>query len=605
MAKGQVEIIIVLAIVIVAVVAILLASQSPPEGQPATQEGRAVRNSLTRLISAGAQDSLRRLSLYGGYAEPQQPAVAFLGDGVNYWQRGGQVTVPAAQRTFTQLTDDFINANKESYLAGLGGDIQAGEARVQADIRPSTIDLTVTLPARVNEEQLSPVYRISIPSKFGDILSFAAAYSEAQSRDRYLEYYTLASMLMSPIAQGEQTTPLFISLSACGDAVMKTWFDLKAAAEERLQTTLAHTYLPGQVPLNIGDVTSYPKYALPEFDSNRFEDLEVTFHLPDDFQLTPGSFQVSPDPVVAFAQPIPLTGECASDPIYVKYFLNLPVIVRAKDPLTGNVFQFAQQFYIKDNAPGRWEDAALYEQDLQALICADTACFADVAVSSLSGAPVAGATVAFMGCSLGLTDSQGRFQGTAPCGLGPLQVYKTGFSLYSRGFSSDTLQQAQALTVPAHLSTTVNVYKVNVLPVGDTYQVTNIEPLPPGNKAMLTVAQDRSYTFFFDAVGQLQNVPAGGMGFLAAVMNREATQAWGQVELPVTIPEGTAMLHVYIPYSDEFNVLSQSGDHEAVTQLGLAYTELMEQCGIGPVTTTPVDRNKGIGCIKTKAEVQP
>jgi len=526
MRKGQVEIIVILAVVIVAVVAILLATQTPSDVEPVSQEGRSVRNSLTNLITTAAGESLRTLSLYGGYDSPQPNSVQFLDDSVTYWQEDGDVTVPQAKQSFVRLTEKFINENKDSYVSGIGADIVVGEATVTATFLDSKIDLSVVLPSSMNDQPLPSTYAISIPTKFGDILEFSEDFSLAETRDRYLEYNTIASLLMSPIENGQHTTPLFISLTNCGDFVFKSWSDIKSAAEERVKVTLGHTYMPGKVPLNIGETTSFPKYTIPQFNGKRFEDIEVSFHLPDDFELTQPSFQFSPNPIIALASPVPMTSVCVSDPILINYFFNFPTIVRVKDPLTGNVFQFANKVFIKDNAPGDWSELTGYEQELQTRICSDPQCPLNLQVNSLNGAPVEGADVSFMGCQVGITSPSGSLQTAIPCGIGPLQIYSSGYEAYSETFSSESLNPA-TVTVPQMLNTKVFFYEVNIKDFDEQYWITGtdaIRPIPPDKKAVLTLAQSinlDSYSLLFDAVGTLNQVPAGEYAVLGALSSED------------------------------------------------------------------------------------
>jgi len=600
MRKGQVEIIAVLAVIIIAVVAIIYAAAPSIMPDPVSQEGKSLKDTLSGLVSKAADESIRKLSLYGGYTEAQIGGAAFLGDSVTYWQRGGKVSVPQAKHNFVSATEDFINQNKEAFVSGFT-DVTVGEATVVANFFDSKIDLTVSIPATLKGQPQPSTYSVTVPTKFGEILQFAEDFSNSQSRERYLEYFTLSTALLSPIENGEHTTPFFIALTGCGESVFKTWSDLKPAMENRISVTLGHTYMPGKAPLGVAEFTSYPKYAVPQLNGNRYSDIDVSFHLPDDFELSPSSFQFSPNPIIAVASPVQMTSVCVSDPIYVNYFLNFPVIVRAKDPITGNLFQFAHQVFIKDNEPGEWTDSSIYDQDVQALICSSLQCSLDLQVTSLSGEAVTGADVSFMGCPVGHTDSSGRLQGAVPCGIGPIQVLKSGYMVSSEQFSSDEFITQQQVTVPKMLNSDLFFYQVTVDDSGTSYTIKDIQPIPQDRKVMLTLSNpgQQGTRQMFDASGKLSYVPAGQLGVSATLTEENLQVAFGQILKLTTIPEDTGEIHIYVPY----NILFSSLDAEAATSKAFDFTNLMEACGINPVAASPVNIDDVVPCVKGYDEV--
>ncbi len=599
MRKGQAEIIAILGIMIVAVVAILLATQQPSSTQPVTREQQSIRDSLENLIRSGAHETMRALGTNGGYEEPAGEII-FLGKQVPYWQKSGQSQVPPTKENFVRMLEEFINENKDSFVSGLSGEIELGRASVEADFLENKAIIKVNLPATLNNNPVNPIYDVEILTRFGDIMDFAEEFTTAQSGDRYLEYFILASMFSSPIENGAHTTPFFFALTRCGEFVFRTWDDIKPEAEDRIAVTLAHTYMPGKAPFNVGDITSYSKYIIPQFNGNTHSGIEVSFHLPDGFELEPGSFYFTPNPISAVAKPIPMTGVCVSDPVYVNYYMRFPVVVRAKDPLTGNSFHFAHEVFINGNSPGEWTQEAVRAQELQALLCADTKCSSSISVTDLSGSPVEGASVYFLGCQIGKTDSSGSLRAPIPCGRGSLQVIKPGHEIYSQTLAPTELGSFQT-TVPRTLNAKVNFYQVNLLDYSSTYEIDSIETLPPGKKVMLTLRSftGKPYSFVFDGSGILTQVPAGEYSLLAVLMDDEFRQAFGQVELLYDFSEDLEELNVYVPTNYQFSQLSQAEDLEELTDKGFAFTEMMEQCGIGPVSEAPVDDDETIPCIRS------
>lgn len=600
MRKGQAEFIAVLGVIIIAVIAILFAFQGPSLPAPVSLEGGAVRGSLENLIRSGADETIRILSTNGGYSDP--PAgVLFLNKEVPYWQRNGAITIPPVKETFAQMLEDFINENKDSFVAGLSGDITVGEASVAANFLDNKILLTVDLPTTLNGNPLPRKYDVEILTTFGEILDFAETFTEEQTKNRYLEYFILASMLASPIEDGIPVTPFLVSLTNCGEFVFRSWNDLKPQVEDRVAVTLAHTYMPEKAPYNVGETTPFPKYLIPRFNGKPYTDLDISFHLRDDFALDFQSFQFTPNPIIAIATPIPLTAVCASDQIYVQYSLSIPVIVRAKDPLTGHVFQFAHQLFIKDNEPPAW--GAIYEQDIQAAICSDTQCSADIQVSSLTG-PVVGAEVSFMGCFLGETDATGRLQSPIHCGLGPLEIIHPNYELFVEMQNYEEMASKQVV-VPKMLDISLHFYQANVQDFASTYTVDDIQLLPPNRRVMLTLrsATDKAYIRVFDsAVGQLTQVPAGTYSVTAVLADEELQQSFGQIQTIHTFPENLESLHLYLPYNFQFSQLNSATDAEIATEKGFAFTSLLEQCGIGPIATSAVNE-EAVPCSRGYDEV--
>lgn len=617
MKKGQAEFIALLAIVIVAAVAILYAFSGP--GLPLITDPReqAVRNSIENLIRSGADETMRILSAQGGYPEPQE-GVQFLEKPVPYWQRGGTVTIPDARAAFTQQLEEFLNQNKDSFVAGLDGEVTAGDAAVQAAFSDSKITLTVNLPATLDGRPVHPRYQVEVLTKFGEILDFSRQFTQDQLSKRYLEYFTLASIVASPIEQDQFVTPMFIHLTRCGEFVFRSWPDIKPKMEERIETTLAHTYLPGKSPIGVGDITPYPKYVLPRVGGKAHEDLDVSFHLPDDFALSPSSFQFTPNPIIASAEPVGFTGICVSRPIYVNYFLNFPVIVRVRDPLTQHVFQFADQILIKDNAPGPLSSGA-YEQDIQAQLCADQQCEIGLTVRTGSGQPVPQAEVSFMGCGLGKTSSQGRLQGQAPCGAGPLQVYKSGYGLYLSPYSHD---QIGSIAVTLHRTVSPAVYffeaVVSKNAQAQTYRVESLGPVQDKRVMLIFRSEDGTQIFrrdFGGFTGKLDGLPSGTYLVTATLMSSDFRNTYGSVTLTATIPETATEVHFAVPNSLDYRQLEDqalaaatAGNDDLLAslrnQLGyqaVVLGRLLDACGVGPVAGEEPELPQP--CTKTFSEV--
>ncbi|MBL7160869.1 MAG: hypothetical protein ISS93_03410 [Candidatus Aenigmarchaeota archaeon] len=605
MRKGQAELIVVLGIIIIAVVAILYAtnvSQSPP--QVTNPQAKSVRNSLENLIRSGAEESLRVISLYGGSATPNQDSVIFLGKEVPYWGKNGISKVPDAGGNFARHLEAFLNENKESFVSDFAGDISLGTATVRATILENKIVLVVDIPATLNSNPIPSRYDIEIMTKFGEILDFSKSFVYQQNINRYIEYFTLASILTSPIENDQFTTPMFIHLSKCGQFVFKSWYDVKPKMEERVEITLAHIYLPGKAPTNVGSTTSFPKYILPPVDGKPHSDLAVSFHLPDDFELTPTNFQMSPNPIMAMASPIAFTGICTSDPIYVKYLLSIPVVVRVKDPVTDHIFQFADHVFIKDNAPGAWSAATSYQEDPLAITCSNPGCPFSIELNSLSGKGIPAADISFMGCGLGKTNANGHLEGLAPCGVGPLEIYKTGYSFYQNVLSYSEIGDLN-ITLAKMLNPTVFLYEANVAnnSLSNQYQVNSLEPIEE-KSALLTFRSSTSpsqvYTRIIDKhSGKMPGFPADIYLVSGTLMDNDLQTLYGGFITMAIAQEDTDEIHVYIPTNLEFQSMQ---DQNQISIASIIYSSVLANCEIGPLSPEMFD-DSNLPCIKKDTEV--
>ena len=595
MRKGQAEILIILGIIVVGVIAILLATQS--FDRPISTPPSDLRGSLEHLIRSGADETQRVLSLNGGYAAPAGGAV-FLEQSVPYWQENGVLNIPAVEQNFEEFLTAFINENKDSFVEGLGGEIVVGRADVDATFLNDKIILNVNLPSSRNNVATPPNYQIEILSRFGEVLDFSRTFTQMQTDNRYLEVFTLNSIIASPIENGEFVTPWFIQLATCGDFIFRSYQDIQPAMRDRVATTLAHTYLPGKSPVNVGDVTPFPKYLLPL--TKPYTDLDVSFHLADD-GLNPTNFQFTPDPIQASADPIGFTGICVSDPLYVRYFLSLPVIVRVKDTITGHIFQFALPLFIDNNAPGTWGIATDGDRAIQAQICEDLFCSVSLAVTGTSGEPVSGADVSFMGCSIGRTSSQGVLETAGPCGAGPLQVYAKGYDFYIEQ-TSYTNMEDKTVTLSQLVSPALFIHEAIVADNIFSNQYWIMGTVPLDGKLLLSLRStetDKIYTRVFDEPGEaLKGVPVGTYMVIGTLMNEDLTVLRGSLSTFLTLTEGVEELYFYVPQNTEFVGME---DQNAIFARSRTLTTVLERCGVGPVQSTAFDGE--FPCIKEYSEV--
>ena len=612
MRKGQTEIVVVLGMVIVAVVVITYAYQSgmfTASDVPASIRVKydSVKASFESLVMDGAQETVRKLSLYGGYLDNSSfplGSVTFLGKEVPYWQYNGQVSYPDIKQNFIQGLEDYLAMNKETVTQSLNiPGVEMGDLQVSANFYPSKIVVTVNMPVTIDGTTVSKKYIVEVQTKLSEIDEFSRGFAAYTSSKRPFEYYTLSSIIISPMEEDVHTVPTFIFLTQCGEYVFKSWSDVKPAMEDVIKTTLAQTYMPGKAPNNTMRTSTSPKYVLVPVNGKRYEDLDVNFHLPDEFQLDQSSFQFTPDPIIATSKMIPMVGQCQSDPVYIKYYVSYPAIARVKDPLTQNVFQFAIHVFIKDNAPGEWASSG-YETDVQKLICSNPQCKAQITVKDSAGKPVSSASISFMGCSLGATGSDGVLKVAAPCGIGPLQVYRQDYDSYSKMESSDRIS---GLTISLVKTPLINAHFYEVIiqniSLNGKYDIAKnaVIPLASGHAVYMNLydpANVKSYQLGYNSAGgKISGMPAGYYVIAGTLLSQGSEL--GSFILDYNLPESLDGNDVYIYLPNELS-FKQITDSAEKAQATMTLTNVLIKCGLGPVSASEV---KFEGCSVAYNEV--
>jgi hypothetical protein len=645
MAKGQAEFVVIIGIVVVATVVVLYAYApnivTPP---PPTGKYGAVKTSFEALVRDGTQQTIMKLSQYGGYLDNSSfplGSVTFLGKQVPYWQYNGQIQTPDVKGNFVKGLQDYVSQNKDGMLQAMGvSGVELGDTKVSANfLTTGKIVVTVSMPTTVDGQKHTDPYSVEIQTRLPEIDEFSKGFVAYEKASRPLEYYTLSSMLISPMEQSIHSVPIFIFLTDCGEYVFKNWYDVKPHMEDVIVRMLANTYMPGKqkthpseiktqytlqefqslsrcnsqscidsawlgkgTPAIAGDILS-PQYAIVPINGKRYDDIDVSFQLPDGFQLTQANFQFSPDPLMVLPKLIPLVGQCQSDPVYVNYYVTYPAIVRVKDPLTDNVFQFAVNIYIKDNKPGEWASASGYESGIQQQICSNPQCAASITLVSSSGKPIDSASISFMGCELGMTNSRGVLSVPAPCGIGPLQVFKDGYESYSRMQSSDNISDLSVSVVKTPF-VRMHFYEVAVqnMTLSGRYEISKdaVSALNSGHTIymnLLDYSENKSYERGFNSAGgELSMIPAGNYVIAASVLDKANTLGGIVVGYPISEDLDGKDLYVYLPTTLEYGKIAEScitndcfiGKSPEMGGAAAGLSTVLAKCGLGPISTSEI-----------------
>jgi len=386
---------------------------------------------------------------------------------------------------------------------------------------------------------------------------------------------------------------------------MRTWYDLKPKMEKAIERTLENIYLPGKAPLNTMKTSSSPKYTLLRYSGRDYNDIDVKFFVPDDFELTPSEFQFSPNPIYAYAEPIAFVGYCQSDPIYVKYNLNYPAVVSVRDPQSGKALRFAMQVYIINNTPAEFSSVSLSEDT-----CSSMQCRLNIHVEDSQDSPVQGAKVSFMGCGTGETDSSGNLVASAPCGMGFLNVYSSGFAPFSN-FTSSTFINGVTVTLKRRPAITLHFFEANVVNnvISQNYQISPYEVYTLNDQHtnemvyldFYNIDENKAYRqIYTNSVGKITQLPVGN--YIISMSLSDDGKTVGGVMTKYTITESLdgKDLYIYLPYSPYYSEITNSSQK---TQEMAKLNNVLAECGLGPITETPVDYLDYQGCMVNYDEV--
>ena len=610
--KGQIEVIALFGIIFLVVVVVFYAYQggtfgASPVPVGVAEQQNSVKSTINNFIRLGAQEVLANISIYGGYSNEAEffSSTEFNGRPVPYWFNDGSLNLP------TNIHTNFMNGLTVYIRENIGDLIEEIQMEnvtvdlsilsVSGNILTDSVVLNVYLPVYVQNYLIVQPFTVTVYSRFGETVDLANNMINFMSASRPFEWFTLSSMIISPLENNQPTIPVFVTLLECGQIYNKNWHQVQPDLEKAIKKTLANTYMPGKVPLGTMSVSSTPKYSMPRFYGKDYADLDVSFHVPDDFELGPGTFQMNPSTVSVYAKSIYLTSICQSDPVYVNYYVKYPVVVRIRDPETGNVFQFVSDVMIYNNEPGNWGVSLEgFDPTEQAELCSDNVCEFQGVVKDGNGNPVKDATLIYMGCSVGETNSNGFVYSTIPCGSGPLEVYKEGYKFWRRNLPWNAFVDENHdvndydITIKKTINAYVNIYEVNFEEHATNYILNNVEPLDDRTFKLILKPYGETYCegtnivcerFYTEASGELLNIVVGSHAITGMLANDFQTEAYGGFAGSFGMTEdmdGTT-LYIYVPKNThEFPALEGG----KVTEYMVAYMRAFDKCGITPISTT-------------------
>ncbi len=504
--KGQTEIVIVLALVIVSATVIVVVSQNflvKPEPANIAQLKLSLKSDMERLIQSTGSEIVSQIGKQGGYLNPSVETINFAGQKVPYWGVCQNNFIPTLDQITNNIKTGLVNKinslDVKDFQAKYGKEIKLNRINpqdVDVVVRDNDIIADVYLPTFLEGFPLEMPYKITIPVNLGRIYSFASDFVKDNSQIRHFEKF-IASLFYHA---NQKNFPTLGILGKCGESIIRTAPELQKEAQKLVDYALSKTilwehappsperktlddylnnsldpegkelfltayenltynmtenqkleirgYLEDQfIPGQPVDKRKYLDYYIPSVNNNTYPDLQVSFKRGSD--VNNKNFG-SPDAPIALINSRSLydwVPKCLLS-FDIEYNLDMPIITSVK---SGDFeFDFATYSSIEANKIGNCNYKGNFT-DLEDP-CADKQCSAKIFVQDTNGTAIPDTKVSFGPCLLGLTDRNGITSGKTPCGISEMVAYNPKYnSVYdvvgtSNLNKSITLQKSPAIT---------------------------------------------------------------------------------------------------------------------------------------------------------------
>lgn len=436
--KGQVEFIVVVALIIIAIMVIIIASWQidvkPPIPDGETEEIKLIKDSVANLIRSGVKDQLTVIYNQGGTLSPSF-SVEFGMFDTAVWSACGENSIPDVSEEIGSSLLVYLRNNLEDEMDFFGKNVKFdfGNPRHEVNIIKDNINIKIYLPTEVEGREIQQPYEVSINTKLYDVIDFSRNFVNDLGETRFFEAVTLTSMVHSN-PEHENWVPVFGMQSGCGNVLFKTRQDVLPGIKGIAKYTVSHVVW-NTPTLRLAENPFYPINAV---GGKTYPDLEVAFAYPPSWDLEMDKYFVfAPEPLRVIPKPlIPIVPVCMA-PYAVSYSFRYPVVVMVEDSLLDQWFKFAVMVDIQNTQPGNCSADFGGESEYTRTCVTDANCDARVTVKNSTGDPVEGADVSYYICDMGLTDSNGVVQGKIPCMVSELHVYKQGYRSYGDLFRSD------------------------------------------------------------------------------------------------------------------------------------------------------------------------
>lgn len=620
--KGQVEFIVVAALIIIAITAVILASRQivipSPVTSGLTEEAKTIKDSVENLIRAGAKDRLLLVYNQGGAQAPTL-SVEFGAFDTAVWSACGENNIPDVEKEIGAGIWAYLRENLKDEMEFYGKKVtfDFSKPKYEVDVIKDMVNVRVYLPTKVEGYDIQQPYAINVPAKLYDVLDFSKNFVNEAGSTRFFEMVTLTSMLHSN-PESEAWIPVAGAQVGCGNVLFKTRNELLPGIKGIIKYTVSHVVWNTQ-PLKLAE---NPFYPISSVGGKFYPDLQVAFAYPPSWDAEIDQyFMFTPEPLRVVPKPImPIIAFCMA-PYSVGYTFRYPVVVMVEDSLLDQWFKFAVMVDIQNTQPGNCSAQFGNISEYAQICVSDAKCNAKVTVKDSAGTPVEGADVSFYICDIGVTNSNGVAQGKIPCMVSELHAYKEGYRSFGDLFRSDQLQNIDVTLQKTADKFTIHFKGLEVEAGGDnldgitgdgqfgSYQVkSSSKDITPkanfGDKDMIVIAafspvnpnyftgEDTSLLLSnYDENGTLvAQIETAGLqpiayNFTLTVADNETGMPLGYLNTSIQLSEGDTELYVYMPVAlkaDGNNIGDPGIDPAEANQL----TDVIRlDCG-EPVRTT-------------------
>jgi hypothetical protein len=440
--KGQVEFIVIVALVVIGVVVFIFASRqsviptAPASGIP--EEAKTIKDAIVNLMRAGVKEKMALIYNQGGTLTPSSLSAKFGAFNTEVWSACGQNNIPDVSKEIGAGILAYLRENlkDEMDFSGKTAKFDFSKPRYEVDVIKDAVNIRVYLPTKVESYDIQQPYEISISSKLYDVVDFSKNFVSDNSKSRFFEVVTLTSMVHSN-PDNEAWVPVAGLQSGCGNPLMKTRKQLLPGIKGIIKYTISH--IVWNTPTL--KLAENPFYPVNSVGGKYYPGLQVAFAYPPSWDSEIDKyFAFSPDPLRIIPKPIvPLIPFCMA-PYAVSYSFRYPAIVMVEDKTLNQWFKFAVMVDIQNTQPGNCTAEFGKESEYSKVCVNDAKCDAKITVKNTTGSPVEGASVGFYTCDVGTTDSNGVVEGKIPCMISELHVYDKGHRSYGDLFRSDELK---------------------------------------------------------------------------------------------------------------------------------------------------------------------
>lgn len=529
---------------------------------------RLARESVSSFLRSGSVETIQRLGMHGGYLNPRGDSVKYQGMVVNYAE---PLQNSQLEANFVEGLNRYIAAGKEDIEKALANDsVVLGDHEIEVRILENKVMVTVSMQTDILNATFNQPYQFEISTDLGQMHSFSRDFLLYSQEHLFFENFTMASIQNSP-ESGVNSVPLYLTTESCEQGYEKTWHEIRDGLVGIIRQTVSLT--------TYADNAKRPDalFEVKRLDERKYDNLKVSFALPDKFTLENQDLVYDPYPL----KPESLTfmGVCLPKPVIVKYWIRYPVVVSVED--SDEKYTFALPVYIENSGLGEAET----EPEAIVDVCENPKCMSKISVSSQSGS-VSYADVLFMGCMLGKTDENGVFDRPVPCGSGQLEVKKEGYDDFSASVSSGELIN-YSVSLDRDVLLSLRLYSVEVEQIGNSLRIKD-ETVRPNTKNIhlfLTNKENEIGRVFESREASL--VVPEGIYAISAEISEDGSKLGGFVSEFYEFNGETMNVYIYVPYVAGYSELGMSDRLQRMTEL----TSLLGKC-LDVISQSPATPSK-------------